>query len=173
MKRVFTVIKKIFVSFRRTKAIRINTKHMWSLSCGESGQSWNSCVVISPRAAQCSRSWEAALAEFSGYSRIARAVLLMAYVTVTWRRRCIKSDKISNRHALLQVSRRSVCAELHEVEQAYCVTCLSCLVLHMGVLLFWAMCSCLLSSPSHLVIWLLVNLSHLCISLPSFVCSPI
>ena len=75
MKRVFTVIKKWFVSFRGTKGVRINTKHTWSLSCGESGQSWNSCVVISPRAAQCSRSWEAALAEFSGYSRIALAVL--------------------------------------------------------------------------------------------------
>ena len=46
---------------------------------------------------------------------------LMAYVTVTWRRCCFKSDKISNRqwHALLQVSQRSVCAELHEVEQAW------------------------------------------------------
>jgi len=43
---------------------------------------------------------------------------LMAYVTVTWSQRCIKSDKISNRHALFQVSRRSICAELHEVEQA-------------------------------------------------------
>ncbi len=44
---------------------------------------------------------------------------LMPHVTVTWRRRRFKSDNISNRHALLQVSRRSVCAVLHEVEHTY------------------------------------------------------
>ncbi len=41
---------------------------------------------------------------------------LMQLVTVTCRRRRFKSDTFSNRHALLQVSRRSVCMALHEVE---------------------------------------------------------
>ncbi len=41
---------------------------------------------------------------------------LKSHVTVTWRRRRFKSDKFSNRHALLQVSRRSFFTALHEVE---------------------------------------------------------
>ncbi len=44
---------------------------------------------------------------------------LMPHVTVTWRRRRFKSDKFSNWHALLQVSRRSVFMALHEVEHTY------------------------------------------------------
>ncbi len=47
---------------------------------------------------------------------------LMPHVTVTWRR--FKSYKFSNRHALLQVSRRSVFMVLHEVEHTFWIRCM-------------------------------------------------
>ncbi len=51
---------------------------------------------------------------------------LMPHVTVTWRLRRFKLDKFSNRHALLQVSRRSVFMALHEVEHTYLLSPVSC-----------------------------------------------
>ncbi len=60
----------------------------------------------------CSRSGETAPAEWAGCSRNALAVLWCH----TWQ---WQSDKFSNRHALLQISCRSVFMALHEVENTY------------------------------------------------------
>ncbi len=100
----FTVLKTDLVSSIGIKVVRKTSLLSW----GEFGLLWNSCVVISTPAVALKKAESKKLSQL--LSKRYHGTL-MPHVTVMWHRRRFKSDKISNRHALLQLSHRSVCVE--------------------------------------------------------------
>ncbi len=91
--------------------VRINPKHTSLLSCGEFGELWNSCAII--------RAPAVALEKLRWLSQPDALKMLLWYFN-------------ANCHTLLQVSHRSVCTALHEVEHAYLLFRVLSMVLSVG-----------------------------------------